>query len=81
MNLQEDRIKFLRKEAGITQIALSKMTGIPRHKIQWHEQGVEYLDKKEIKSVSKLLKQFLDGSPEKFKCPHCLKEILSVRKN
>jgi len=54
-------IRFLRREACLTQIELASILQIPRHKIQLHEQGLRPIDRREKERIIGFLESLLEG--------------------
>ena len=56
-------IRFLRREAGLTQIELANLARVPRHKIQLHEQGLHQLPDSTKAKIIELLERLLRREP------------------
>ena len=58
------KLKFLRKELGLSQIELSMVSKVPRYKIQLCEQGVQCLSQAEANRLVRKLDQTHSGMPK-----------------
>jgi transcriptional regulator with XRE-family HTH domain len=50
-----NRLRFWRQERGLSQIELSRATGIPRYRLQLAENGLGNLQPEEIEVIAKTL--------------------------
>ena len=53
--MKKNSVKFWRLERGLSQLELAQAVGLPRYKIQLHEQGLTALAQSELERVLAVL--------------------------